>query len=209
LAGALAAGLILFVGLLYYFDAASSNVLGVDGGRFVAANADLSQVGVDVTGAVARDDDEPLIDQQDYQQIIAKLSPGLSGSVTSADALALATRAALSARFFDDAVGYGQRWVAIAADNPDAFNALGLAQFQRGRFEGALASFEKAVVLSPRSPAFLLNAAMAADQTDDVAKTVRYLRTFVQLAPAHPRIEDVKKWLVRLEKAEQSHGLGQ
>lgn len=201
---AAAASVVLMVGASLYFSLGqqAGTDFGIDTRNLLIADAGLSQLGYDLKRRVTRAEVKPAVDEAKYRTMILKLSSHLEQPSPRGKVLALATRAALSARFLDDAVQYAERWVQIAPNDSAAFNALGLAQFQRNKFTEALAAFEKARSLSPKQPSFYLNAAMAADEVDRTDKVIQYLRQFIVVAPSHPKIEEAKRWLIEMEKTD-------
>jgi len=199
---AMAAAVLLAVGAGLYFGLGRRVPIdyGVDGSGFLPADASLTELGFDLRGRATRDESKPLIGEAAYRTAADKLRKHLEQPSPPPAALALATRAALSAGFVDDAAVYAAKWVQAAPDDPAARNALGLAEFQHDRFAEALAAFERAAELAPHRAACHLNAAMAAQQISDGGRTATHLRRFLQLAPGGPRAAEVRQWLDRLER---------
>ncbi|MFA5865998.1 MAG: tetratricopeptide repeat protein [Phycisphaerae bacterium] len=199
---ALAASIVLAVGvsLFYTLNRSGPADYGVSTRGMLLAQADLSELGIEPGRGIARAEGVPTMEQAAYRQALTKLKPYLDQSSPPSDALALATRAALSARFINDAIGYAEKWTQVAPADSGAWNSLGLARFQKNHFAEALQAFQKAIELDPNMASFYLNAALAADQADQPTKAGRYLTRFIQLASNHPEIDKAKKWLTRLEK---------
>lgn len=176
-----------------YFGSPGGPGYGVDDSRWAAAGAPLTDFGVGL-GAAGRADSQPGLRAAEYHSSIDTLQARLERP----EALALATRAALTARFFDDALEYAARWISRAPNQPDAHNALGLALFHTNRFEEALAAFEQAIKLSGGQPNYHLNAALAADNCDQIVAAVNHLRRFKELVPNYGRMDEIERWLRRI-----------
>jgi len=203
---AMAAVLVVAVGAGLYWRATSGRLdWGVDASRFVLAEADLTALGVDLAQRSIRADLEPRIDESTYRSAIAKLRPDLEAAEPSPSALALAARAGLSARFADDAAVYAQKWVDQRPTDPAAFNALGMARYLQGHFDEALDAFGTAATMRPEWVEVHLNAALAADQADRIDAAIGHLGRVIELAPNHPQIDAMKRWLGQL-KALQGGG---
>ncbi|GAG46553.1 unnamed protein product, partial [marine sediment metagenome] len=143
---------------------------------------------------------EPAITEAEYRRAIEKLRIPLEQAPPPADALAIATRAGLSARFFEDAVGYAEKWRGAAPENPHAHNGWGLALYNLNEFVEALAAFEQAIELAPDWAPYRLNAALAADEADLFEQARRHLLEFKRLAPDDPNMGEIDRWLRRLEE---------
>lgn len=198
---AMAACVLIVAGLGWYVavgPASSSTDYGIAVAMLTPADAPLTALGVDLRRRGVRADIAPALSEQDYRAAIAKLRADLDRKDAPAEALALATRAALSARFFSDAVQYARRWTLAALDQAAAHNALGLALYQQNGFDAALAAFERAIALSPDRPDYHLNAALAADEADQIDVARQHLERFKALAPDDPRMADIDRWLRRL-----------
>jgi tetratricopeptide (TPR) repeat protein len=107
------------------------------------------------------------------------------------------------------AVGTARAGEATGAAPPDAAGAKaafleGERQFQLGRFEEAIASYEQAFGLDPQ-PAFLFNIALAHRRQHEIDGKLEHLlrarelyRNFLRLDPQSPRRPGVEKVLVDL-----------
>jgi tetratricopeptide (TPR) repeat protein len=171
---------------------------GVDASAFLAAGAPLTELGVDLARRTTRSDVAATITERRYRAVLEQLAEPLAAPSPPVEALTLAARAALSAHFFDDASAYARRWAACTPDDPAAHNALGLAAYRQNRFAEALAAFERAVALSPEIAAYRLNAALAADEADEIERAVEHLRRLRELAPEHPQADALERWLRQL-----------
>lgn len=163
------------------------------------ADASLPSVGYPLGGRVTRDVSVPAMDEATYRSILRQLQPKLDRPAPSAEVLSQATRAALTARFADEAADFARRWVAVAPNDAMGHNATGLARFQQKRFEQALESFEAAVRRDPGRPAYLLNAAMAAEEAGQLEKAVAYLQEFLNTAETGPEADRVRRHLEGLQ----------
>ncbi|MFA5865989.1 MAG: tetratricopeptide repeat protein [Phycisphaerae bacterium] len=204
---ALAACIILVIGLSFYsgFLKTEESDYGINTKQFLLAQADLSELGYEIGHHGIRSEIKPPIDEAAYRTIMNKLSKDLNQPFPRANVLNLGARAALSARFVDDALIYAGKWAKITPQDPTAFNALGLCQFQKNQFDRALKSFEKALSLNSHQPSFYLNAAMAADEMGQTDKTIHHLRRFINLVPSHRQVDQAKHWLAKLEKDIPQH----
>lgn len=202
---ALAASLFFAAGTWLYLASRTgpANNYGINLAAFLSGDAALTELGIDLRQRTTRAETAPAISEQDYAAALEKLDPALRKNPPPADALALATRAALSANRFEDAAGFAERWAAAAPRDAAAHNAYGLALYRLKRFEEALGAFERAIALAPNDADFHLNAALAADATDDMAQAPvarQHLTRFLELAPNDPRREEAARWRQRLDK---------
>ncbi|MCK4340679.1 MAG: tetratricopeptide repeat protein [Phycisphaerae bacterium] len=196
---AVAACLLLVVGAGLYFGLRPGppSDYGLDTTYLVSADAPLTDFGLELSHRGMRGDTEPAITEAEYRSLLGKLEPELAKSEPAVKALALAARLALSARFFHDAAKYGQQWVAAAPRDASAHNAHGLALFHENEFEAALAAFERAIELAPDRVEYRLNAALAADEADQIDRAREHLLQLKKTAPDHPRMRDVDRRLGR------------
>lgn len=198
---ALAASVVIVVGLGIYFGreiGRGPQDYGVDLALLVGADAPLTDLGVDLRRRTVRAEASPAINEAEYRAAIDKLRDELDKEPASMDALAIATRAALSARFFEDAADYAEAWRRNAQRDPEAQNAFGLACYQLNRFGEALPAFERAVELTPDRMEYRLNAALAADQADQIDAARQHLLELKRLAPNYPGMDEIDRWLRQL-----------
>lgn len=199
---ALAAGLVIVAGLGIYFGGergSGSPDYGVDLALLVSADSPLTDLGVDLRQRTVRADVVPAMGEAEYRATIGKLQEELGKKDPSMDAQAIATRVALSARFFEDAVVYAEAWRREAQGAPEAQNAFGLACYQLNRFDEALPAFERAVGLAPDRMEYRLNAALAADQADQIDAARQHLLELQKLAPNYPGMDEIDRWLRQLD----------
>ncbi len=198
---ALAASVVIVVGLGIYFGreiGRGPQDYGVDLALLVGADAPLTDLGIDLRRRTVRAEASPAITEAEYRAAIDKLRDELDKEPASMDALAIATRAALSARFFEDAADYAGAWRRNAQRDPEAQNAFGLACYQLNRFGEALPAFERAVELTPDRMEYRLNAALAADQADQIDAARQHLLELKRLAPNYPGMDEIDRWLRQL-----------
>ena len=197
---AAAACVLIGVGLSLYFGYPRGEPpgFGVDASLFVGAGVPLTEFGVDLARRSTRGDVTPAITESRYREVLRQLSDALAQPAPPVEVLALATRAALSAHFFDDAATYARRWASRAASEPEAHNAVGLSAYRQNQFIEALAAFERAVELAPENVAYRLNAALAADEADELDRAVEHLRRLRELAPDNPQADAIERWLRHL-----------
>jgi tetratricopeptide (TPR) repeat protein len=172
---------------------------GIDTARLLAASVALTDLGVDIRRRTTREENRALLGEAEYRTVLTKLAPGLSKERPTVDALALATRAALSAHFYSYAEEYARRWGAAAPTDAAAANAEGLAAYQLNRFDVALQAFSRAISLAPSNAEFHLNAALAGAEAGQPAAFVRrQLEEFRRWAPTDARLPEVERWLKKL-----------
>lgn len=163
----------------------------------------LTDLGVDLRRRTVRDNLPVAMTADNYRKVLATLDPELQKPSPRPDALTAATRAALAARFAEDALAYAQRWATAAPNDDEAANAVGLAAYLLNRFDEALAAFERALTLVPAASTTAaaelhLNAALAAAEIGDTGKVRSHLQAFKNLLHDDPRIPEIDRWLARL-----------
>lgn len=190
---AAAACVVLGVSVFLYIGPKSDIGAGLTTAQWIRPDAALTELGAGL-GAGRRADPEVTLGEDEYRAALQTLQEDMPHP----RALELAARAALTARFFDEAMEYAARWVEVMPDDPGAHNALGLALFNTGQFDKAYEHFAEAIRLGGDRPAYELNAALSADSADRTERAIQHIRRFKQIAPTDPRIPEIDRWLKRL-----------
>ncbi len=87
-------------------------------------------------------------------------------------------------------------------ENPDywkAWSNLGAALAGSGDIRTAAGCYRKALKLNPRDPATHLNLGIALLRMGRNTQARAHLREFLTLDPAHPRREEITRWLQRMD----------
>lgn len=161
------------------------------------ADADLLTLGVQLDGSRTRGA-APRLPATAYDALAARLAPRIAADPA---ALAILTRAALSAGRYEAARRHAERWIAATAAQPPtaralAHNALGLAWSGAERFEPAVVAFEAALQLDAANPAYQLNAGVALARSGDARRAADVLTRWLRTAGSHPERRQVERWLV-------------
>ncbi len=194
---ALAACVLIAVGAGLYWGLRPRGY-GIDEALLVAANAPLTDMGLVLGRRGVRDDIKAAISEAEYRDLIIRLESELTRPEPATETLALATRAALSARFFDDAARYSRQWTDAAPKDAPAHNTHGLALFHQNEFARALSAFAQAIELAPDRMEYRLNAALAADEADHIDQARNHLRHLKATVPNHPQMREIDRWLNQL-----------
>lgn len=159
----------------------------------------LIDLGLDLSSGTTRGlGDEGEIRLNDYERIKTDLGISPEAPGQSAATLAIATRAALAARMWDDAEQFARAWAQVEPQSSRAHSAHGLVLLFKGRGEEALPEFQRALQIEPSATEMHLNAAAAALSIGrrDVAQG--HWETFLSDNPNHPAARDVRKRLEAL-----------
>ncbi len=108
--------------------------------------------------------------------------------------------ALLVARRFDEAAEALGRWAQLEPDSAAAQNAHGLALYGAERYPEAVAALGRASTLAPQVPAYEFNLAIACEEAGQLEDARGHWQRYLELEPTGQDSDEVRKWLLVLEK---------